>query len=87
MRTERQAYIDHQVLRVLAACGSNPLPETALRDHLELRVSPPVRTHEIDQSINYLDSQRRIVSTEGETGPLWRLTDSGKSWWAEHGRH
>lgn len=84
MRTERQAYLDKQIIRVLAASGSNPLPETALRDHLDLRIAPPPRAQEIDQSLAYLESGRRIIATEGESCLLWRLTETGRSWWAEN---
>lgn len=79
MRNERQAYLDRQILRILASCGENPLPEKALRDHMELRIAPPARAAEIDQSLAYLESKRRIYASEGETGLLWVITQSGKS--------
>lgn len=84
MRTERQAYLDTLILRSLASVGSYPMPEGALRDHLALRVVPPARAAEVDDSLRYLESQRRIGAIEGETGLLWRLTDTGRSWWTEH---
>lgn len=85
MRSERQSFIERQTLRILADCGSYPLPERALRDHLALRVVPPVRAAEIDGCLRYLEGERRIIAVEGESGLLWGLTDTGRLWWEQHG--
>lgn len=84
MRSERQAYIDKCILRAVEACGSFPLPESALRDQLSVRLAPPARTAEIDDSIAYLESERRITAIEGETCLAWTLTPAGKGWLAAH---
>lgn len=84
MRTERQSYIDRLILKALVACGDYPLPETALRDQLGLRVVPPARAQEIDDSLRYLESHRRIDGLEGETCMIWQITESGRLWWQRH---
>jgi hypothetical protein len=82
MRTSRQAYLDKCILRAVEACGSFPLPESALRDQLSVRLAPPARTQEIDDSLRYLESERRITAIEGETCLAWILTTAGKGWLA-----
>lgn len=84
MITEREDYINRSILRLLAACGSYPMPEAALRDQLGLRLAPPPRTSELDAALRYLESLRRISAIESETARLWRLTDTGRSWWEEY---
>lgn len=84
MRTERQSLIDRLILKALVACGDYPLPESALRDQLGLRVVPPVRAQEVDDSLRYLEGRRRIIAHEGESSLIWRITDLGRSWWHEH---
>lgn len=84
MRTPRQAYIDNCVLRVLLPIRDYLLPEQAVRDHMALRASPPALAAEIDDSLSYLESVRRIRAAEGETGPLWRLTTLGRDYCLEN---
>ncbi len=80
MRNSRQAYIDRQLVRALVACGDYPLPETSLREQMGVSVAPPPRTAEIDSSIVWQESQRRIRCIDTETGRKWRVTDLGRDW-------
>lgn len=84
MRTERQAHIDRLIIRTLASASGYPFPEGVIRDHLALRVVPPVQTAEVNNSLAYLESQLRISSIQGETCLLWELTDAGRGWWSRN---
>jgi hypothetical protein len=84
MRTPRQAFNERAIIRALLQCGAYPCPETALKYHVELFVGDMLTQSEFDESLRYLDSERRIINGEGETCRVWSITEAGRMWAKEH---
>jgi len=85
MRTPRQHRIDRAVARALAAIGEFMLQEDLLIDEASLRIAAPRATQaEIEESIRHHDSSGHLIGVATETGTKWKLSDSGRAWWAEN---
>jgi hypothetical protein len=85
MRTSRQHRIDRAVARVLSQIGDYLLPQESLIDEVSLLIMAPRPTRaEIEDSIRHHEANGRITGVHGETGPKWKLSDTGRAWWAEN---
>lgn len=88
MLTERETDVAREICRILSDCGDYLLRDSLLRDTARRALSTPrrplVSPAELDAAIAHLEGRGRILRTDTEEGPKWRLTDSGRSWYAEN---
>lgn len=84
MRNPRQALAERAIVRSLLQCGSYPCPEDALKTATELAIGRPLTQGDFDESMRYLEYERRIIGTDGETARVWKLTEGGRLWAAEN---
>jgi len=85
MRSRRQYRIDVACAQELVDCGTHYLlPDDALRQGIALRITPRPTTSEVDESIKFMDGERRILGIQADTGPRWKVTDVGRAWLAEN---
>jgi hypothetical protein len=84
MRTASQHRIDRAVAHALYNCGDYLLPHAALIRQIGLIVVTPRATlAEIEESIRYMESERRILGVSDEVAVQWKLTAMGRAWWLE----
>ena len=85
MRTPRQTTIDRAVLAALSAVPAEMLlSEDTLRADAARIAQPRATTAELDDSIQYLDTKRRIAGIDGEASMQWQITDAGRLWRAQN---
>ncbi|MBC8009962.1 MAG: hypothetical protein H7067_07685 [Burkholderiales bacterium] len=84
MRTPRQNRIDRALARVLTDAAPYLIPDTALREDMASRVVPRPTATEIEEAVRHADTERRLTSVPGETGPKWKLNDAGQAWASEN---
>ena len=85
MRTPRQTTIDRAVLAALSAVPADMLlGEETLRADAARVAHPRATTIELDDSIHYLDTKRRLAGIAGESAMQFQITDAGRLWLAQN---
>jgi hypothetical protein len=84
IRTERQHQIDRAIVRTLLQCGDLLVLDAVIFDAARMGVAPPPTQAELDESMEWLDAQRRIFGLQTEIGPKHKLTEAGRAWAAEN---
>jgi len=80
----RQLTVVRALIRALLQCGDYLLPEDALREAVDITVTPTPTTSEVDELIRHLSSTRLIIDGDTVTGRGWKLTANGKVWSKEN---
>lgn len=81
MTTSRIPILTQTILKILDECTGHALPESTLREHLDLRVRPRVTDDEWAERREWLLQQAAIRSMPGAFGSQelrWLITESGQ---------
>lgn len=85
MRTIRQTSLRRALLHVLSLVPAGYLlTDDLLRADASRIVCPRPTTSELDSEIRDADTARLMTGVQSETGPAWKLSDSGRAWLAEN---
>ncbi len=74
---KRQKILEHKILRILKDCGEYMLPEESLHDQLRVSIRPPPTTAEINEAVQNLDSDLKILGVREDDEVKYKLTARG----------
>lgn len=81
MSSSRIPILTQTILKILDECTGHALPESTLREHLDLRVRPKVTQEEWAERRDWLLRNAAIKSMPGAFGSdelRWLITESGQ---------
>ena len=74
------------ILRTLKNAGDFLIPDGQLRDEIALVVRPRPVASEINEAIQELDAEQKILGTRDEDGEVrWKVTTAGRAYLSEAG--
>lgn len=84
MRSARQHKVDVAIVRALDLAGPYVIPESILKADAGRLVAPRATESELESSLRFHDSAKRLTSVEGPTEMKWKLNEDGRAWLQEN---